>query len=121
MYHGGWEIVEGFTKNLFAAFGRSYLVGLLWVTAAIVGNILPYGLALMGDPTSIFTVGLITASRVILFASLGYRLDNAVFCHPLMMAFWAFVALRSMWVTGIRGRLTWRGRTYDSARVETGM
>ena len=121
MYHGGGEIVRGFTKNLFAAFGRSYLVALFWVSLAVICNLFPYAFALMGDRVSMVTVALITSSRVILFRSLRYRLDNALFGHPPMMLFWCAVALRSMWVTGVRGRLDWRGRTYDTARITTGM
>src|SRR6185503_6262186 len=67
MYHGPREIANGFTKNMFSAFGRSYVVTLFWVSLAFVCNVPPYVFAVMGDPVSMVTVGLITASRVILF------------------------------------------------------
>lgn len=38
-----------------------------------------------------------------------------------MMLFWCAVTIRSVWITGILGRVTWRGRTYDSASVTSGM
>ncbi|MBI4500968.1 MAG: glycosyltransferase [Gemmatimonadetes bacterium] len=112
MYHGAAEIVYGFTKNMFSAMGRNYLIVLFWFLFGLVANFLPYGLALAGDPIGITTVILLTMSRVILFAALGYRLDNAILAHPLMTAFWGGVMLRSTWITGFRGLVHWRGRTY---------
>jgi len=32
------------------------------------------------------------------------------------VAFWAYIFLRSMWFTGVRNQVHWRGRTYN-ARV----
>jgi hypothetical protein len=40
--------------------------------------------------------------------------------HPLMTAVWGYIFLRSMWITGIRGELRWRGRTYDAAQTKFG-
>lgn len=118
MYHGGWEVVEGFTKNIFSAMGRSYALAFT-VLAVIIGfTFPPYVLAFTGDPVSIATVGLITACRVVVFSTLGYRMDNAVLGHPLATLFWSFVVLRSVWVTGIRKRFTWRGRVHDATRLQ---
>lgn len=113
MYHGGREIVEGFTKNMFFVLGRSYIAGVISIIAAIVFHILPYFLALTGDPYAIATVVLITVTRVILFRSLRYSLPAALLLHPVMLAAWVYVTLRSMWYTGVRRQLLWRGRTYD--------
>lgn len=82
MYHGGGEILRGFTKNMFSAFGRNYLAALFWLSLAVICNLLPYAFPFMGDRVSMVTVGLITSSRVILFRDLRYRLDNALFGHP---------------------------------------
>jgi chlorobactene glucosyltransferase len=120
MYHSGREIVEGFTKNMFAVLGHSYPAALFWWAVGICCHILPYALALTGNVLSIMTVALITLTRVLLFGSLRYRLDNALLGHPLMMSFWGFVLVRSTWITGIRGQLHWRGRTYDAGRVREG-
>jgi chlorobactene glucosyltransferase len=113
MYHNAREIVEGFTKNMFAALGRSYLLVLFWLVVGLVCSILPYVFALTGDVAAIVTVGLITLSRVLIFSSLRYRLDNAVLAHPLMMSLWAGIMLRSAWMTGVRGQVLWRGRIYE--------
>jgi glycosyltransferase involved in cell wall biosynthesis len=120
MYHGLAEVVEGFTKNSFAVFGRNYVVGILIVAASVIFHILPYGLAIGGDRISMATVALITVTRLILFRSLRYRLDNALLLHPVMVSIWTWISLRSMWLTGIRRKLLWRGRTYDARQTRFG-
>lgn len=114
MYHGLGEIVRGFTKNAFAVFDYNWLVALLFLVLAVVFHILPYALALTGDRLALASVGLILLTRVILFRSIGYRLDNALLAHPLMIGVWCAIMLRSLWYTGIRRQLHWRGRTYDA-------
>lgn len=120
MYHGLREVVNGFTKNFFFALGRSYIAGVLSLVAGFVFHILPYILALMGNPYAIATVVLITMTRLILFASLRYSLASAIFLHPVMLAVWGVITLRSMWYTGVRRELLWRGRTYDAAESRFG-
>jgi glycosyltransferase involved in cell wall biosynthesis len=120
MYHGLREVVEGFTKNAFAVFGRNYVAGILIAIGTVIVHILPYVLALTGDRISIATVVIISVTRLILFRSLRYRLDNALFLHPVMAAIWLWIFLRSMWLTGIRRKLLWRGRTYDARRTRFG-
>src|SRR5581483_10774105 len=78
MYHGPREIIEGFTKNAFSVFGRSYLVAI----ATLVLHFLPFPLALCGNVYAIATVIVISISRVILFRSLRYPLWNALLLHP---------------------------------------
>ena len=120
MYHGLRETVDGFTKNGFAVVGRSYLATILWLASAFVMHLLPYVLALLGDVLSIITVALITLSRLLVFVSLGFRLDNALLGHPLMMIVWTWIMIRSTWQTGIRRQLHWRGRVYDASRTRFG-
>jgi chlorobactene glucosyltransferase len=114
MYHGFREVVDGFTKNAFSAMGRSYGLTLVSVVGTLIFHLLPYLGALAGEPISIATVAVITITRLILFASLGYPLGSAIFLHPVMTAGWSCIFLRSMWITGIRRQLMWRGRRYDS-------
>ena len=117
MYHGGREIVEGFTKNAFVVLDRSYLLAAVVLALLVVLHLFPYAFALTGDGFAIATVVLISVTRAVLFRSLRYRIDNAIFLHPLMVAFWACIFLRSMWFTGVRNELRWRGRTYDAAHT----
>ena len=120
MYHGLREIVHGFTKNLFAVTGRSYLLAAVFFLFGLVFHLLPYVLALTGDVISLAAVVLISLTRTILFTFLGYRLDNAILGHPLMNLVWGWIMLRSVWLTGIRRQLAWRGRTYDAKHTRFG-
>jgi chlorobactene glucosyltransferase len=120
MYRGLAEVVEGFTKNVFAVCGRNFVVGVLVVAGCVIFHILPFGFASMGDRISMATVGLIILTRLILFRSLRYRLDSALLLHPVMAAIWLWILLRSMWLTGIRRKLLWRGRTYDAGQTRFG-
>jgi glycosyltransferase involved in cell wall biosynthesis len=120
MYLGLREVVEGFTKNAFAVFGRNYLTAFLIAVGSIVFHILPYLLALTGDRISIATVIIITVTRLVLFRSLRYRLDNALLLHPVMIAIWLWIFVRSTWLTGVRRKLLWRGRTYDARQTRFG-
>ena len=120
MYHGVGEIVRGFTKNAFAVFDRSYVAALFFLSASLVFHLLPYALALTGNRLAIAAVLLIVVSRVVLFRAIGYRLVNAVFGHPLMMLSWGYILIRSLWYTGIRRQLHWRGRTYDAGDTRFG-
>ncbi|HSY48654.1 MAG TPA: glycosyltransferase [Thermoanaerobaculia bacterium] len=120
MYHGLAEVVEGFTKNAFAVVGRNYVVGVFFAAGCVIFHILPFALALAGDWISMASVAVITVTRLILFRSLRYRLDNAVLLHPVMAAIWFWIFLRSMWLTGIRRKLLWRGRTYDARQTRFG-
>jgi glycosyltransferase involved in cell wall biosynthesis len=120
MYEGLGEIVRGFTKNAFAILGRSYLVAVVVAVLSVIFHILPYVLALTGDRWAMATVAVITLTRLILFRSLGYSLLSALFLHPVMVAIWGYVFLRSAWYTGIRRQLLWRGRTYDARATRFG-
>ena len=120
MYEGLGEIVRGFTKNGFAVVGRSYVAMVIFLILGFVLHVLPFGLALAGDVISIAAVGVLILTRVILFASLRYRLDNALLGHPLMIGVWVVIMLRSTWYTGIRRQLSWRGRTYDARETKFG-
>jgi hypothetical protein len=80
----------------------------------LAGHLLPYALLFVPSVRmlALAIVATITLVRVILFAALRYRLDNALFLHPLMVLVWTWIFLRSIWLTGIRNELHWRGRTY---------
>lgn len=118
MYHGAREVVLGFTKNVFPMLNRRYDAAAVLVVLMVVLHLMPYALAILGNRFAIATVVLIIATRLVLFRALRYRLDNAVLAHPLMVAFWGYITLRSVWFTGIRNELEWRGRTYDAAKTD---
>ena len=120
MYHGTRAIVEGFTKNLFPAIGRSYVIATPLFALLIACHLLPYGLAVSGDRYAIATVILISATRALLFGAMGYSILNAIFLHPLMIGMWAYIFLRSVWITGVRKQVRWRGRVYDATQTRFG-
>jgi glycosyltransferase involved in cell wall biosynthesis len=120
MYEGLGEIVRGFTKNGFAVIGRNYLAMVCFLVLGVVLHLLPFALALTGNVVMIAVVAVLTLTRLILFASLRYRLDNALLGHPLMIGVWIFIMLRSVWFTGVRRQLSWRGRTYDARNTKFG-
>jgi glycosyltransferase involved in cell wall biosynthesis len=120
MYEGLGEIVRGFTKNGFAAVGRSYVTMAVFLALGFLLHVLPFALALTGDVISIASVAVLLVTRLILFGSLRYRLDNALLGHPLMIGVWLVIMLRSTWYTGFRRQLLWRGRTYDASHTRFG-
>ncbi|HEV7485107.1 MAG TPA: glycosyltransferase family 2 protein [Thermoanaerobaculia bacterium] len=120
MYRGLGEVIDGFTKNTFSALGRNYVAGFLVVAGCVIFHIVPYVLALTGDRISIATIVIISLTRLILFRSLRYRLDAALFLHPVMAAIWTWIFIRSIWLTGIRRKVIWRGRTYDARHTRFG-
>lgn len=129
MYHGGREIVEGFTKNLFSALGRRYLAAAILVTVVSVVNFLPFALTIaalfdgrisVAEWLGIASVLLIIVTRIVLYQTMHYGFWNAVLAHPLFVGFWLYVTLRSVWYTGVRRKVHWRGRTYDATRTRFG-
>ena len=118
MYHSAREIAQGFTKNIFAPFGRNFFVAIFFLALTVTVNLVPYALAF--DRLAIAAVALITLTRIVLFRSLRFPIWNAILLHPLMMAFWAYIFLRSMWFTGVRNELRWRGRVYNAAETRFG-
>jgi glycosyltransferase involved in cell wall biosynthesis len=120
MYHGLRETIEGFTKNTFSVFGRSYAALFVVIVLSAILHLLPYLLAFAGNPIAIATVVVLTLTRVVLFSALRYRLDNALLGHPAMILVWAYIFLRSAWITGVRRELLWRGRRYDASRTRFG-
>jgi chlorobactene glucosyltransferase len=120
MYHGLGEIIRGFTKNMFAVLGRSYLLAAFAAVMWLAGHLLPFALAAMGNPLALATVGVITLIRLILYSTFRYGLLNALLGHPLMTGVFLVILARSVWFTGIRRQLDWRGRRYDAARTRFG-
>lgn len=133
MYRGFLEIVRGFSKNTFHAMGGTLPRALVALTVMLLFNVLP--LVLVADAIlsvaqggrldlahwfAIVACGAIVIARVILFRRLGYRLDNALFGHPLMTAVWLGIMVGSLWRVGIRRKLVWRGRGYDARSARFG-
>jgi hypothetical protein len=120
MYHGFTEIVNGFTKNLFTITGRSYFGAFAFLMIFVLFHLLPYPMAVAGNQLALAVVALILLTRLIFFIAIGYPVWNALLLHPLTTIGWIWITIRSTWVVGVRGQLSWRGRTYDPARTRFG-
>ncbi len=118
MYQDGWEAIQGFTKNLFAAFDfhiLSYLFVFLWLaiqylTPLIVLVSLAFGKApnaRIGELA--FCIGLSLLLWAIVYQETGIPL-NLVFLYPLTILANVVVALRSLFFS-MTGRLTWKDRS----------
>jgi predicted membrane-bound spermidine synthase len=120
MYHGLGEIVRGFTKNIFAVFGRSYVLAAGFGIGTLVFHFCPFVLALTGNRLAIVAVAMILTTRLIFFGALRYPLWSALLMHPLLVLIWTWILLRSIWIVGIRRQLSWRGRVYDPEQTRFG-
>lgn len=120
MYHGANEVVAGFTKNVFPALGRNYFVAALAIVAVCFFHLVPYVMAATGDLVSIATIGVILLSRLVLYAKLRYGIANALLGHIPMLVIWGWITARSIWFTGVRRQLHWRGRDYDAGSTRFG-
>lgn len=120
MYHGLRESVEGFTKNAYAAFGNRLGVAVFLLVAMIVFHLGPFVMAATGDRLAIATVAVIVATRLLLFSAFRYPLWSALLMHPVMIVLWSWIVMRSIWFSGFRRQLRWRGRTYDTADTRFG-
>ncbi len=120
MYEGARAIIEGFTKNLFAVCGRNYVLAILFLLMSLLLSFGPFFLIAAHPYLNAASLAVIVLLRVILYRSLRYRLDSAIFGQQLMTLFWSWIVLRSVWKTGIKREVLWRGRTYDAARTRFG-
>ncbi len=117
--HGLGQLVEGWAKNLAAGarslvLGRSLLIA-LWVTAALVT------IQLMGAAVQDPSAGNLAVAAGAYLAFVGQQLvmlgQVGRFrwwvgpAYPLMFVFFVAVFAWSAWLTIVRRKVTWRGRT----------
>lgn len=125
MYRHRRQVFEGFTKNLYATFGRIlplYLFIWLWMAVAFVepwALIIWYSLGkILEIPNPWITqasLQLIAAAILLSFLQWGlvyWRLRfpiRLILIYPLSVLFFAWLAFRSM-IFNITGKATWKGR-----------
>ena len=128
MYHGLDEIVEGFTKNAHAVFGRSTLGPLVVLPVMLWVGFTPYTWPILAalNPESAFVgaVGMIGASLgIVLMAQslvhwrLGFPLWP-VLLAPIATLIGLIIVLRSLKMTREEGVVRWRGREYPHESTE---
>jgi chlorobactene glucosyltransferase len=118
MYHGAREVFEGFSKNLYGAFGYRplpFLFVWLWLGVVTFQPLVVLGHRAAGGTMSPVSAG--TALAAVLLALLLWGLCHAKFRFPLYLAagyplsvgLGIVIALRSM-LAAYNGRAHWKGR-----------
>jgi chlorobactene glucosyltransferase len=125
MYHSLREVISGFSKNYFAAFGYNlirYSFIFAWLLVAFLGPILVVGLGLFGIHIPHLTTERALIAILLslgLFGLVYYRLRFPiilVFFYPLTILLNGFVAIRSL-IQAVLGISNWKGRTLGRRRL----
>ena len=118
MYRSGREAVNGFAKNLFAAFGNAILPYAFvwgWLAYAVLTPVVLAVVALASPGRGQVEAALLTATIALSFLHWGLvyvrlRLPPwPALLYPLTFVAFLAVAIRSF-VVGVRRRATWKGR-----------
>lgn len=108
MYDHTSDLIRGYTKSLWTAFG-----GILGTVVAVLllalTGILPLALALTGNRIAWAAFGAIWFSRLLVAARTRSTPSTAAL-HPVSICFLLYLITLS-WIGKARGDLTWRGRT----------
>lgn len=125
MYRDAGQVFEGFSKNLFAAFGNRLLPFIaVWAWLSIV-TLLPIGVLLarlLGAPVPALDTGIALVGVALGLASWGLchlRFGfpaHLVPLYPMTILLALFIAFRSIALVR-RGRTIWKGRTLGQPRV----
>ncbi len=119
MYRNGHDALEGFSKNLFAAFDyRAALFVPIWTWVGLV-FLAPLFLAVLGNPFAIASVALALVLWTIFNRRFRFPLYLTLF-YPLTVALAVLIALRSLVVTRL-GRGVWKGRVLTISKSERGI
>jgi chlorobactene glucosyltransferase len=123
MYHSGREAVEGFTKNLFAAFDNRllpFLAAFVWLLVMfweplVVLLLWVSGMAPQASPLTLAACLLLSLLLWIIH-HLELRLPPLpALLYPIIIMANALVALRSL-VYSLGGWVTWKGRRVSGVR-----
>jgi hypothetical protein len=129
MYRHRKQVVEGFTKNLFATFGRIlplYLFVWIWLVIAFLEPLLVVGMAILqavnagaAGAGDIYLTQLAIAAILLSLAQWGlvyWRLSfplKLIFLYPVSVVYFAGLAFRSL-IYNLTGKATWKGRTINT-------
>jgi hypothetical protein len=113
MYQGAREVIDGYAKSLWSAFGgpvgTTAVVGVL-----VVGQVVPAVAVLLGPGRDVRVVGLTgyvaaTIGRAVTSRRMSDRVWPDAAAHPLSIA--AFAVLNAVsWSRHLRGTNRWKGR-----------
>jgi chlorobactene glucosyltransferase len=125
MYRNWREVVAGFSKNIFPAFGYNVTVFTLAWLGMIIAFLEPVAILLLpGFSQPVPTRSILLAGLAVVLAGLGwlfyywrfrYPLILAVF-YPVTMILFTLVAFRSFLLT-LFGQTTWKDRKLARKRI----
>lgn len=127
MYVGFREIWGGFTKNVAYAFGGAagvafLLFAVLWTAAGILPPLVVlaaaagFAVSHTALAAAIAACAALLLARVVLAAASNERIWPALF-HPVMVAVWAALLVRSLYQRMVRRSVVWRGRAFDARKA----
>jgi glycosyltransferase involved in cell wall biosynthesis len=107
MYDRTSDLIQGYTKSLWTAFG-GILGTIVAVLLLALTGIVPLALALTGNRVAWAAFGAIWISRLLVAARTRSTPSTAAL-HPISICFLLYLIALS-WIGKARGDLTWRGR-----------
>lgn len=107
MYTTSHELIEGYTKSQWRAFGNP-LGALLAITLLVLLSIIPFIFGLTGNISGWCGYFAVALGRLLVGIKTRSVLGSALL-HPLSSMVWIYFIILS-WIRKSQGRLTWRGR-----------
>jgi chlorobactene glucosyltransferase len=118
MYHGFWQAVDGFTKNIFAFFDYRlslFVIAWAWMAVVFLAPAFVVAAQVVDLPSIAYPYPLAQAAvfESLLLWGLAYHRFRfplyLVFLYPLSFGLFVLIALRSLVFT-LLGQSTWKGR-----------
>ena len=122
LYRGLWEIIFGYSKNLFEGMDRNGFVALFSIVFLVLFSILPMVMLGVSLHYMHLSAAVLWFASVVMMMGFRYRLerrdhrDNALIfsvIHPIGVAVFIGIILNSM----IRRRVHWKGRVFDKGQM----
>lgn len=125
MYRSAREVMDGFGKNLFAAFGYRILpFAFVWLWLAVVTFQPLVMLALAAAGAHTHRLSIAAAGSAVVLALVSWTVANGKFrfpwylllCYPACVGLGIAIAVRSVWLA-VSGRARWKGRPVRTGRA----
>jgi hypothetical protein len=108
MYKTAGQLVNGYRKSLWKAFG-SIFGTFIAILILFISGVAPFISAIFGSKVGLISFGLIVLSRVVSSVRTG-TIPNTALLHPLAIVFLIGLIIYS-WIGKLTNTLTWRDRT----------
>ena len=107
MYGSAKELIEGYSKSQWRAFGNAFGAILVIFLLALT-SIYPFVIALSGQSWAIYSVMALLLSRTLAAIKTRSVLSTTLL-HPVAISIWVYLIVRSLYLKK-RKRLLWRAR-----------